>query len=157
MPEEYSFITHWQLRAPVEKVWDCIYNSMEWPQWWKGVKKVTEIHPNDESGINGVRDYTWKSALPYQLCFTMKLTEKDTYRRLKGIATGELEGTGEWLFSEKEGITDVRYYWNIHTTKKWMNSMAFLLKPVFKFNHNLVMHWGGKGLAEKLGVELLKG
>ena len=157
MPEQYSFVTNWELKASLEDVWETIYNSLEWPEWWKGVQSVVEIQPNDESGVNGIRTYTWKSALPYKLIFSMQLTEKEPLKRLKGIATGELEGTGEWLFIENNGIVHVRYNWNIVTTKKWMNTFAFLLKPVFKFNHNVVMHWGGEGLAEKLGTTLLKG
>lgn len=157
MPEQYSFVTNWQLKAPVEEVWNTIYNSLEWPQWWKGLESVTEIQQNDASGLNGSRKYTWKSVMPYQLTFTLRLTEMELYKRLKGIATGELEGTGEWFFTEHNGITEVTYHWNIITTKKWMNNLAFLLKPFFRFFHNTVMHWGGKGLAKKLGTTLLKG
>jgi hypothetical protein len=157
MPAQYSFVTNWELKAPLEEVWDTIYNSLEWPQWWQGVKSVVEIKPNDAGGVNGVRAYTWKSALPYRLTFSMQLTENEFLKKLKGIAFGELEGTGEWHFSEHNGIVHVQYNWDIVTTKKWMNAFAFLLKPLFRFNHNIVMHWGGTGLAKKLGTTLLKG
>ena len=156
MSAQYSFITNWELEASLEDVWNAIYNSLEWPEWWRGVQKVVEIQPNDSNGINGIRTYTWKSILPYELKFSMKLTEREELKRLKGMAFGELEGTGEWFFTENNGIVHVRYNWDIVTNKKWMNTFAFLLKPVFKFNHNIVMHWGGEGLAKKLGTTLLK-
>jgi len=95
--------------------------------------------------------------LPYSLTFSMKLTEKEPQNRLKGIAFGELEGNGEWLLREEDGIVYVQYYWNVVATKKWMNSLAFVLKPFFIVSHNTVMHWGGKCLAKKLGTTLLKG
>ena len=44
------------------------------------------------------------------------------------------------------------YEWNVHTTKRWMNAMAPLLRPVFEWNHNWVMRNGGAGIAELLGV-----
>lgn len=157
MPVHYSFVTNWKLKASLEDVWNAVYDSLEWPQWWRGVQSVAEEQPNDETGVNGIRTYTWKSFLPYGIRFSLKLTEKEPLKRLKGIATGELEGTGEWHFTENNGIVHVRYDWNIVTNKKWMNTLAFLLKPVFRFNHNVVMHWGGKGLARKLGTRLLKG
>ena len=157
MPSQYSFVTNWELKAPLQDVWDAVYNSLEWPQWWRGVRSVVEIKENDANGINGIRRYKWKSFLPYQLTFSMRLTEKDLLRRLKGVAFGELEGTGVWAFTEQNGIVHVQYKWNIITNKKWMNTFVFLLKPVFKFNHNIVMQWGGKGLAKKLGTNLLKG
>ena len=145
------------MKAPLEEVWNIIYNSLKWPQWWKGVKSVVEIQKNDANGINGIRKYTWGRYLPYELNFTMRLTENQPLKKLKGEAFGELEGTGEWFFTEHNGVVHVRYNWDIVTNKKWMNTFAFLLKPVFKFNHNIVMHWGGKGLAKKLGATLLKG
>lgn len=157
MPKKYSFITIWQLKAPLQEVYESIYHSLEWPHWWKGVQQVTEIQKNDEAGVNGVRYYTWKSALPYKLSFSMRLTERDPFKRLKGVAFGELEGQGEWFFREENGIVEVRYNWDVVTNKKWMNYFYFILKPLFKYNHNVVMHWGGEGLAKKLRTTLLKG
>ena len=46
MRKKYSFVTHWELRVPLEQVWHAIYNSLEWPQWWKGVLEVIEIKKN---------------------------------------------------------------------------------------------------------------
>lgn len=74
---------------------------------------------------------------------------------MQGIASGELEGVGEWIFEEKDGITSIQYYWNVKTTLKWMNKVAFIMKPLFKFSHNLVMKWGAKGLAKKLDAPLI--
>lgn len=155
MTQQYSFVTHWKMKASLQDVWNAIYNSLEWPQWWKGCISVIEIKENDETGINGIRKYTWKSAMPYRLTFLMQLTQKQSLKRLFGNATGELQGNGEWIFSEQEGIVHIQYNWNIITNKKWMNTFSFLLKPLFKINHNILMNWGGKGLAKKLGTELL--
>ena len=157
MNNKYLFTTHWQIEAPIKLVWDAIYNSMEWPNWWKGVQSVEELIKGDVNGLNGSRRYIWKSVLPYSLVFNMRLIEKEEPRRLKGIAFGELEGMGEWHLSEQNGITDVIYNWDVVTTKKWMNSLAFILKPIFKLNHNVVMHWGALGLAKKLSAKLIKG
>src|SRR4051812_19474744 len=115
MQKKYSFVTHWELKASLEEVWNTIYNSMEWPQWWKGVYSVKEIRKNDATGINGIREYTWKRYIPYSLTFSMQLTEIEPLKRLKGVAFGELEGTGEWLFSEHDHIVHVQYKWNVVT------------------------------------------
>jgi uncharacterized protein YndB with AHSA1/START domain len=53
MAVQYSFVTKWQLKAPLQDVWDAIYGSMEWPQWWHGVQAVIEIEKNDARDING--------------------------------------------------------------------------------------------------------
>jgi len=151
----YKFITQWRIKAPLIDVWYAIYNSEEWPFWWKGVKDVSVIRENDVDGINGIKKYTWKSILPYTLSFKMRLVRKEDLELLSGMAFGELEGDGTWYFTEENGITKVQYYWNVKTNKTWMNYFAFILKPLFKFNHDVVMKWGAKGLSKKLGAALI--
>jgi len=153
--EKYSFVTKWQIRAPMQQVWDAIYESTEWPAWWKGVVDVQVVEKNDENGVNGVRTYTWKSALPYKLSFQMRLTEKHEPKHMRGEAFGELEGLGEWFLEQHGDITYVRYNWDVFTNKAWMNYLSFILKPAFKYNHDVVMRWGAEGLAKKLNAELV--
>jgi hypothetical protein len=74
---------------------------------------------------------------------------------MKGEATGELEGTGHWRLFEQDGVTAVTYEWDVRTTKPWMNLLGPVAKPVFEYNHDLVMRWGGEGLAQRLGCRLL--
>jgi hypothetical protein len=72
-----------------------------------------------------------------------------------GEAAGELTGTGHWRLFEQDGVTAVTYDWRVRTTKAWMNALAPLARPVFEYNHNIVMGWGGQGLAQRLGCNLL--
>jgi hypothetical protein len=155
MAGKYCFVTRWQLKAPVEEVWDAIYNSLEWPDWWKGVVAARSIEEGDERGINGIREYTWKSVLPYKLHFSSRLIEREDYKRLYGIASGQLEGEGTWHFFEKDGISYIECDWRVSTNIKWMNALSFMLRPLFRYNHTVVMKWGAKGLARKLNAELL--
>ena len=85
----------------------------------------------------------------------MRLTEKYELRKLHGVAFGEIEGEGTWLFEQKGDACYVQYKWNVFTNKAWMNHLSFLLKPAFKYNHDVVMRWGARGLAKKLNAELL--
>lgn len=155
MATQYEFVTRWQIKAPLVQVWNTIEDSLDWPNWWKGVVHVSEQEKGDDAGIGGVRTYTWRSILPYQLAFQMQLTELEKHKRIKGKACGELEGVGEWFFEEKNGITYVQYNWTVFTNKSWMNWFSFLLKPAFNYNHDVVMSWGAKGLAKKLNAELI--
>ena len=85
----------------------------------------------------------------------MKLTERVDQKRLHGIAFGELEGTGTWLFEQKNDVCFIQYDWVVFTNKAWMNYLAFLLRPAFQYNHNVVMRRGAEGLAKKLQAQLL--
>jgi uncharacterized protein YndB with AHSA1/START domain len=152
---EYAFTTIWRIDAPVEKVWDLIYRSETWPEWWRGVERVEELRRGGENGIGSVRRYTWKSRLPYRLSFEMTTVRVEPLKMMEGKAHGELEGTGLWTFTTEGAITVVRYDWNVHTTKPWMNLVAPLARPIFRWNHDVVMRWGGEGLARRLGARLL--
>jgi hypothetical protein len=49
----------------------------------------------------------------------------------------------------------VTYEWNVRTTRSWMNLVGPVARPVFRWNHNAVMHRGGEGLANLLGARLV--
>jgi uncharacterized protein YndB with AHSA1/START domain len=151
----YSFTTTWRLTAPIAAVWTAIVEVERWPQWWRGVEAVTQLRPGDLNGVGAVHRYTWKSKLPYRLIFAMETTHNAPHRRLEGRAEGELQGTGCWRFAEADGVTIVRYDWNVQTARAWMNLLAPLARPIFAWNHDVIMAWGGKGLARLVGADLL--
>lgn len=152
---EYRFLTTWCLEAAIEPVWEAIYDSETWPSWWKGVERVVELEPGDEDGIGRVGRYTWKSRLPYQLEFDMRTTRLERPHLMEGEAIGELSGTGRWRLFEGNGATAVIYEWNVRTTQRWMNLLSPLARPVFAWNHDVVMRQGGEGLARHLAAPLL--
>jgi uncharacterized protein YndB with AHSA1/START domain len=45
----YKFVTIWRVKAPIERVWKEIYNSKDWPTWWKGVESVVEQGPGKKT------------------------------------------------------------------------------------------------------------
>jgi uncharacterized protein YndB with AHSA1/START domain len=152
---EYRFLTTWLLEAERERVWDAIYESERWPEWWKGVEEAERFEEGDETGVGQYGRYVWKAKLPYRVEFRIRTTRVDRPRLLEGDATGELAGVGRWHLFEQHGLTAVIYEWNVHTTKAWMNLIAPVARPAFESNHDYVMRNGGKGLAALLGVRLL--
>src|SRR3954469_15721503 len=152
---KYEFVTIWRFKSPLAPVWEMIYNSDRWPTWWKGVERVERVREGDEQNIGSVYQYTWKSKLPYRLVFEMELTRVEPLSIIEGRAIGELAGKGLWQLSHEGEVTTARYDWQVETTKRWMNLLTPLARPVFKWNHDVVMGWGAEGLAKKLGVELV--
>ena len=160
MPE-YEFLTTWCLEAPRERVWDAIWDSERWPEWWRGVVASKHLVEGDETGVGQVGRYTWRSKLPYDLDFEMTTTRVRKPHLLEGQANGELAGVGRWRLFEQNGgagggpVTVVVYEWNVNTTKPWMNLLAPIARPVFAWNHDWVMRNGAEGLARLLGCRLL--
>jgi uncharacterized protein YndB with AHSA1/START domain len=152
---EYRFLTTWLLEAERPRVWDAIYDSERWPEWWKGVEEATKLVEGDESGVGQYGRYVWKAKLPYRVEFFIRTTRVERPSLLEGDATGELAGVGRWRFFEQGGLTAVLYEWNVRTTRAWMNRLAPVAGPIFKGNHDYVMRNGGRGLARLLGAPLL--
>ncbi|BGE85502.1 MULTISPECIES: hypothetical protein [Methylosinus] len=42
--------------------------------------------------------------------------------------------------------TVARYDWRVNVSKSWMSALAPILKPVFAWNHGVVMRRGETGL-----------
>jgi uncharacterized protein YndB with AHSA1/START domain len=150
---DYEFVTVWRFKAPQDKVWNLIFHAENWPAWWRGVEKVERLKDGDENHVGSLYRYTWKSRLPYRLIFEMETTRVEPISIIEGRAIGELRGEGLWQLSHDDGTTTVRYDWKVATTKPWMNFIAPVARPFFSWNHNVVMGWGGEGLAKQLGVE----
>jgi uncharacterized membrane protein len=151
---DYRFLTTWLLDAPIERVWDVINDSAQYPVWWKGVQAVDLLLPGDELGRGQVSRFSWRSVLPYTLRFDMRVTEVEPPHLIGGEATGELEGRGVWRLYEGAG-TAVVYDWRVRTTQPWMNLLGPVARPAFAWNHDLVMRQGGFGLASRLGATLV--
>jgi hypothetical protein len=155
LPVTYEFLTTWLLDSRREPVWEAIYDSEAWPRWWRGVTRAERLAAGDQHGIGQRGRYVWRSAIPYPVEFEIETTRVERPHLLEGTATGGLEGVGRWRLYEEDGATAVIYEWNVRTTKRWMNAIAPVARPVFEWNHDWVMRNGGIGLAKHLGVRLL--
>ena len=146
---EYAFLSTWLLEAPRPAVWDVLRDAERWPEWWRGVQRVAKLGPDERYRI------AWRSRIPYSLEFDFTVERVERPGLMQGTAHGELEGHGRWRLLEEGGVTAVVYDWDVTTNKRWMNLVAPLARPVFSYNHDVVMGWGGEGLARHLGVRLL--
>jgi uncharacterized protein YndB with AHSA1/START domain len=152
---DYAFVSLWQLAAPIDRVWEVVTRPAEYPEWFPYVTEAETVRPGDDAGVGSVTRSRWRTALPYGLVFETCTTRAERPHVLEVEATGDLEGTGRWELSEEAGITTVRYFWTVRTTKGWMNLTAPLARPAFGWNHAVLMQTGGEGLARRLGARLV--
>jgi uncharacterized protein YndB with AHSA1/START domain len=151
---EYHFVSSWQIQAPIERVWAEISRAEDWPSWWKYVAAVQEMEPGDADGTGKRLRLTFRTRLPYTLSFDTRVVSVRPPSDLTAEASGELAGTGRWELTPAGGGTLVRYYWDIRTTRAWMNLAAPLARPVFSWNHHELMREGGLSLGRRLGAEV---
>ncbi|MFA3760599.1 SRPBCC family protein [Yersinia sp. 2544 StPb PI] len=151
---EYRFSTIWQVKAPLQAVWDILCHPDMWPYWWKSLEQIIEIEKGDLQGIGALHRYTWKGVLPYRITFDIHVVTIMPLHLLEGQASGEVEGIGQWSLFYNGSDTIVRYDWHIRTNTRWMNCLAPIAAPLFRWNHDSVMREGAKGLARKLGTQV---
>lgn len=151
----YEFVSTWCVKAPVEQVWDAVYDAEHWPEWWQGVAFTKKIRDGDENDIGCIWRLGWRARLPYTLEFESETTHVDRPHLMEGFTSGELNGTGIWRFYEGNAGTAAVYEWNVETTKPWMNALAPLARPVFVHNHHVIMKNGAVGLSKLLGARLV--
>jgi len=151
----YSFLSTWCVETPLQPVWNVIYEVERYPEWWPGVRKVTQLEPGDDNGLGALHRQEWRSKLPYSVKFDTRVTRSEPPYLLEAHASGELEGVGIWRLYEGAAGTAIIYRWDVSTTRRWMNRLAPLARPAFEWNHDRVMRNGASGLAEKLNVPLL--
>ncbi len=149
----YQFVTVWRLQAPIERVFAEIDDVQSWPAWWPSVRRVDRREAGSGDGIGAVFDTTFVGRLPYTLEFQLRVTVREPPTAIVGVATGELEGVGEWTLWGEEDWTVVRYVWAIRTTAAWMNLLAPLpfVGAIFRLNHHAVMRTGLDGIRRRLG------
>jgi hypothetical protein len=138
---QYNFTTIWIINTQIEPIWQAINDVLQWPKWWQGVASVQQLEAGN-NGLGQVNLLTWKSVLPYKLKFTATVSQLVKHELIIANATGELEGSGQWIFERlSANSTKLTYIWQVRTTKKWMNLLA-PLAFIFRYNHNVVMKWG---------------
>ncbi|MEO6012792.1 MAG: SRPBCC family protein [Devosia sp.] len=148
----FDLVSDWYFDTPVERIWAELITPEAWPDWWRAVKKVEVLSEGDTIGVGAVRRFTWGTALPYTLSFNMTATKIEPMRLIEGEARGELDGLGRWtLTPEGQGQgTHVRYDWMVDVTKPWQVALSPILRPVFAWNHNIVLGWGQDDLKTRL-------
>src|SRR5262245_17169362 len=146
----YSFVTHWEVDAPIDAVWAELYRPIDWPRWWRGVLSVDQLEPGDADGLGSYYRIVMRSALPYRLRFNVRTTRLVRPTIIEAVSDGELKGIGLWTLTVQRAGTAIRYDWNVEATKSWMRALAPIARPVFEWNHDVIMRWGLEGLEERL-------
>jgi hypothetical protein len=141
---QYHFVSHWQVKGPIEVVFEILKDGPNYPQWWKpAYVNVREI------GEKKVRALV-RAKLPYTLEFTTEIVREDPPTAIELKAGGELVGAGLWTLRQIGDTTDIQFLWDVRTEKPWVRFLSPLLKPIFKWNHDWVMKTGETGLRDEL-------
>jgi uncharacterized protein YndB with AHSA1/START domain len=150
----FNFRSSWEVDAPRTAVWDALVDFESWQKWWPGLEELTPTRPGGPDGVGLSAQSRWRGPIGYQLQFSVEAVEIRPQELLRGRAEGDLTGQGLWQLGEKDGWTSIQLDWDVDATRKWMEFLAPVARPVFVHGHDYVMEQGAIGLAEYLGVEI---
>src|SRR5262245_46325472 len=104
---EYHFITHWHVKAPLKLVAEILDDPTDMVRWWPSVYlQVTEIEKNDANGVGRVVDLYTKGWLPYTLRWRFRISERNE-AGFSLEAFGDFVGRGIWTFKQDGEWTNV--------------------------------------------------
>ena len=150
---DYHFVDRWRVEADIKEVADILEDALSLPRWWGSVYfKVKEIEKGGAGGVGKLISLHAGGWLPYTLRIDFRTIESRYPHGFTMEATGDLEGRGIWTFSQAGRFVDVTYDWTIRANKPIVEKLSFLLKPIFRSNHNWTMIRG----EESLKLELLR-
>jgi hypothetical protein len=151
---DYHFVDRWRVEAGVNEVADIIEDALSLPRWWGSVYfEVKELEPGEANhGIGKLISVRAGGWLPYTLKIDFRTVEANYPHGFAMDATGDLEGKGIWSFRQDGPFVNVTYDWTIRANKPIIQKLSFLLKPIFRSNHNWTMRRG----EESLKLELLR-
>ena len=150
--EIYHFYSENAIKASIQKVWGLLEDAEKWPEWSKGFKKIEILGPEPKLKTGSKPACEVKGSLPYSLRFNLEVTSTDPPNSMEYNATGHLQGTGKWTLEETDGITLVKYWWDVGMTNWFFNFLSKIsfIKAMMERNHDRVMDEAHEILKSKL-------
>jgi len=147
----YDFVTRWSLPATIEQVAAVLRDPLDLPRWWPSVYlSAVQLAPPGPNGCGQrVRLHT-RGWLPYTLCWDLEVVQSDYPHGFAIAASGDLTGSGVWIFSANGGVVTARFEWRVNAEKPLLRRLSWLLRPMFAANHRWAMRQGYGSLRREL-------
>jgi hypothetical protein len=141
---EYTFRSEWHVAAEPDAVYRALSDVAAYPTWWSQVVAAQWL--DDTSG-----EIRCRSLLPYELVFVAHRVIEDPLQRiLRANLHGDLSGTSQWTVHANGSRTVAVFDEEVDVKKRFARAAGFLIRPALKFNHDLMMRSGEKGLRRLL-------
>jgi hypothetical protein len=140
----YLFTSRWHLPATTKEVYSALVDVAAYPLWWPQVRSARQV--DDNSG-----EIRCRSLLPYDLVFVAHREIEDAEGGiLRARLDGDLNGVSQWsIRADGEGSLAV-FDEDVTVGNPLVRVAGRFARPVLRYNHDLLMRAGERGLAEYL-------
>lgn len=140
----FVFRSTWRLAAPADVVYAALADVEGYPGWWRQVRGGRRL--DETSG-----EIVCRSLLPYDLTFVAtRVVEDPAARVLRATLHGDLNGTSEWTITGVDGHSTAIFNEDVEVGSGLLRAAGFAARPALKFNHDLMMRSGERGLRRHL-------
>lgn len=154
VPAPYAFRSVFVLQAAPRDVFDAVLRPDRWLRDLAHVRALQRLEPSQGQGPR--YGTTIAAAAGYRLRFELAVVELRAPELIVWRAAGDLAGHGSWRLAPAGAGTRVTSIADLRTTRRWMNLLAPIARPLFVRNHDLVMRAGVDALAAHLGAAVTR-
>jgi uncharacterized protein YndB with AHSA1/START domain len=145
MASEYIFIDEWDVDAPQEEVFAALADARTYPDWW--TPTYIEVEADGPPAVGCSSRHRFKAKLPYTLTTTSTIVRLEPPREVEAHVDGDLRGRGIWtLTPNHQGKIHVRFDWRVFADRPLLRVLTPLLRPLFRWNHNVAIKRAQAGL-----------
>jgi uncharacterized protein YndB with AHSA1/START domain len=144
MAAEYVFVDEWDVRAPIEEVYEALADARTYPSWWKPVYMKCEAE--GPPGVGRVSHQHFKGRLPYTLKTRVETLRLEPPRIVDFKAEGDLTGRGIWTLTPRDDHVHVHFDWRVSADRPLLRYLTPVLRPLFRWNHNWAIARAQEGL-----------
>lgn len=130
---DYVFVDEWDVRAPIESVFDALADARTYPEWWAPVYK--QVDADGPPRVGSTSTQRFKGKLPYTLTTQSRITRLERPHLIAGDVVGDLSGHGLWTLTERGDLTHVRFDWTVRADRPLIRVLTPVARPIFRWNH----------------------
>lgn len=137
----YRFRSVWRFDVQPEVAFRALRETEDYVAWWPEIKETRRL---DEDRVEA----RIRSVLPYDLTMVLERTRDDAEAGvLEARMTGDLEGFSRWVIRpDGRGGTVLLFEEEAVPQKPLMRRLAPIARPLFRWNHALMMRSAERGL-----------
>ncbi|MDI4648633.1 hypothetical protein [Cohnella hashimotonis] len=152
----YRFEHVWRVDREKERLWALI-GDFRYDGWWPNVKIERIATGASGDGVGNGYAGEFRSGLFYTLKLGVSVIESRPPTAVALRVTGDLEGRAVVRLHGAGRATEVHVLMALATRRRWMTSLAPLLRPVFVRSHRRMIEAGIAGLAAYLEADIVPG
>jgi uncharacterized protein YndB with AHSA1/START domain len=144
MPANYLFVDEWDVAAPQDRVFDALADSRTYPRWWTPTYR--EVAGEEPPAVGTETHQRFKARLPYTLSTISRIVALEPPHSFEVEVSGDLRGHGIWTLTPRNGKVHVRFDWHVHADRTLIRVLTPILRPLFRWNHNVAIRDAMRGL-----------